>query len=324
MLHREAYHKLRKDKIVVVCFAVIVVCAVLAVIAPLVGNPSQDYRGIDEVTKIERPYHPPTLLIALSGTANGEPLTDEQKKAFGEGLLSAAAWRLPLGADLDGRNVLVMVIHGLQKAFLIGVITTVLAILIAVPIGAAAGYFGGLIDDAIVWFYTTLASVPHLLLLIAVLQSVPGEWKAKLGLFIVLIVIGVTTWVGLARLIRAEFLKHKQRDYVLAARALGVGHGRIIFAHILPNVSHLVIITFTLGFVSSVNLEVFLSFVSIGIPPSEPTWGQMIAKGKDELSRDPSIWWPLTSATVFLFVLSLAFSIFGDALRDALDPKLRT
>ena len=140
----------------------------------------------------------------------------------------------------------------------------------------------------------------------------------------ILIVIGLTTWVGLCRLVRAEVIKHKNLEYVQAARALGCGTPRILFKHILPNVFHIVIITFTLGFVGAIGLEVFLSFIGIGIDTSLPTWGQLINGGRNELQRVPSVWWPLTFATLALFVLSLAFSLFGDALRDALDPKLRT
>jgi peptide/nickel transport system permease protein len=128
----------------------------------------------------------------------------------------------------------------------------------------------------------------------------------------------------LSRLVRAEVLKHKNREYIDAARALGYGHIRVLFRHILPNVFHIVIITFTIGFVGAVALEVFLSYVGIGVEAKLPTWGQMITGGRSELQRDPSVWWPLTFATIFLFVLSLSFSLFGDALRDALDPKLRT
>jgi peptide/nickel transport system permease protein len=130
--------------------------------------------------------------------------------------------------------------------------------------------------------------------------------------------------VGLSRLIRAEVMKHKEREYVQAARALGCSQARILFRHILPNVFHLVIITFTLSFVGSVGLEVFLSFVGIGIDATLPTWGQMISASRNELQREPSVWWPLLGATGALFLLALSFSLFGDALRDALDPKLRT
>lgn len=250
-------------------------------------------------------YHPPTPLIQL------------REHGF-HGLFRREAWAYPLGTNLEGQNVLSVLLHGLKWAFVIGVVTSLIAIPIAVFFGALGGYFGGVVDDIVVWIYSTFASIPQLLLLIALLTFME---KSMLN---VLIVIGVTTWVGLCRLVRAEFFKHKEREYVVAARALGQGHSRIIFRHILPNVSHIIIITFTLRFVQAVSLEVFLSYVGIGVDPSTATWGQVISAAKDELARQPSVWWPLTGATLFLFVLSLAFSVFGDSVRDALDPKLRT
>lgn len=250
-------------------------------------------------------YHPPTPLIQL-------------RERGVRGLFRREAWAYPLGTNLEGQNVLSVLLHGLRWAFVIGVVTSLIAIPIAVFFGALSGYFGGVVDDIVVWIYSTFASIPQLLLLIALLTFME---KSMMN---VLIVIGVTTWVGLCRLIRAEFFKHKEREYVIAARALGQSHGWIIFRHILPNVSHIIIITFTLRFVQAVSLEVFLSYVGIGVDPSTATWGQVISAAKDELARQPSVWWPLCGATLFLFVLSLAFSVFGDSVRDALDPKLRT
>jgi len=250
-------------------------------------------------------YHPPTLLIQLRD--RGLP-----------GLFRREAWAYPLGTNLEGQNVLSVLLHGLKWAFVIGLVTSLIAIPIAVFFGALGGYFGGIVDDIVVWIYSTFASIPQLLLLIALLTFM------ERSMLNVLIVIGVTTWVELCRLVRAEFFKHKEREYVIAARALGQSHARIIFRHILPNVTHIIIITFTLRFVQAVSLEVFLSYVGIGVDPSTATWGQVISAAKEELARQPSIWWPLTGATLFLFILSLAFSVFGDSMRDALDPKLRT
>lgn len=352
MLYRDAFRKLIKDPIAAPCMVVVVICALIAsysyfdslsesIETRTFDSPDGDYKGDDEQTLLKRTYHPPTLMLALgdfSGVEgyNSENDTFDEKKVSAttqkrlrkiadDGIFSSTAWHLPLGADANGRNVLHMTIHGMRFAFLIGIITTAISIVVAVVFGSVAGYFGGFVDDLIVWFYTTLASVPFLLLLVAIMGSIPPNWKTgSFAILPMLFVIGLTTWVGLARLIRAEFMKHKAREYVQACRALGYGHTRTIFGHILPNVMHIVIITFTLGFVSSVNIEVFLTFVGVGVGATDPTWGRIIATAKTELTREPSVWWPLTSATVFLFVLSLSFSIFGDALRDALDPKLRS
>lgn len=244
---------------------------------------------------------------------------------------------MPLGCNIHGVSVVDLLIRGTELAFLIGLIPTIISSFIAVVIGMTAGYFGKWIDDGVTYLMSTLASIPFVLLLIAFIQAVRDSEtvtnvfdsiglssKPYRNLLLVLIVIGLTSWIGLCRYVRAEVIKHKGREYVQAARALGCGTSRIIFRHILPNVMHLVIITFTLSFVGSVALEVFLSYVGIGIDPTLHTWGQLIVGGRNELQRDPSVWWPITSATIALFMLSLSFSLFGDALRDALDPKLRT
>lgn len=303
---------------------------------------------LSSLTGLERSYHPPGWWLVLNpehdhwkktGThpetkEKNPPVADDQRDW---GLLSGKAWRFPLGCDIEGVSILAKLIKGLQLAFLIGIIPTLISSIIAVCMGMAAGYFGKLVDDVIVYIISTLHSIPLLLLLLAFIQAVGGSetiaaWfeffgldeKPTRNLLLVLIVIGVTTWIGLCRLVRAEVIKHKDREYVHAARALGYGTFRIMFKHILPNVFHLVIITFTLGFVGAIGLEVFLSYVGIGVEAELPTWGQMISGGRNELQREPSVWWPLTFATVFLFIVALAFSLFGDALRDALDPKLRT
>lgn len=337
MLYRDAFRKLSRDKLVVSCFVVIVVCAIAALLSlssAVVGMPDNPNEGKDPVTGLSYSFHPPTTLLALGWrdgvraedtlSKDGKPAAaDGLDKVFEGGLFSANAWRHPLGTDKQGRGVMSMALHGLRWAFVIGFLTTAISVLIAVPLGAAAGFYGGWVDDLIVWFYTTLASIPFLLLLIAIISIIPDNLKSVYGMWAVLVVIGIVTWVGLARLIRAEFMKHKQREYVQACRGLGYSNARIIFSHILPNVSHIVIITFTIGFISSVNTEVFLTFVGAGASPKDMTWGLMITNAKTELTRQPSVWWPLATATGMLFVLSLAFSIFGDALRDALDPKLK-
>ncbi|MDC1141493.1 ABC transporter permease [Planctomycetota bacterium] len=301
----------------------------------------------NSLTGMERAYHPPGWWLAIhpdhdhwkktgkgdDGKPNPPVAIDNRDWA----LFGAKAWRFPMGCTVDGVPVHYKLLRGLRLAFIIGLIPTLLSSIIAVIMGLTAGYFGKLVDDLIIYIISTIASIPLLLLLLAFIQSVSSsksiqqmlesmgaEDKAIRNMLLVLIVIGLTTWVGLSRLVRAEVIKHKNREYVHAARALGYGTTRIMLKHILPNVFHLVIITFTLGFVGAMGLEVFLSYVGIGVESTLPTWGQMISGGRLELQRDPSVWWPLTFATIALFIVSLAFSLFGDALRDALDPKLRT
>jgi peptide/nickel transport system permease protein len=230
---------------------------------------------------------------------------------------AAPSWEHLLGTDIQGRDVFHRVIQGTYISLKVALIMSLIYIVIAVFFGSLAGYFGGWVDDLIQWLYQTLASVPGLLLLIA-LTFVLGQ-----GLTNVAIALGVVGWVGLCRLMRAEYLKHKERDYVLAARALGAGNYRIIFKHILPNTFHIVIISFSLGFVRAIMGEVVLTFVGLGAQAHEPSWGRMISDARAELARDPAVWWPLVGATAAMFVVCLAFNILGDSLRDALDPRLK-
>jgi ABC-type dipeptide/oligopeptide/nickel transport system permease subunit len=301
------------------------------------------------VTGLERSFHPPGWWLALNpdhphwektgATIDGPnpPVPMEERDIS---LLSAEAWRFPMGCDVEGVSILAKLTRGLQMAFIIGIVPTIISSIIAVMIGLIAGFYGKLIDDAIVYVISTVASIPLLLLLIAFIQAVRNhEGAASLmdtlwifgeldhawrNVMLVLIVIGLITWTELSRLVRAEVMKHKDREYVQAARALGFGARRILLKHMLPNVFHIVIIYFTLSFVGVISLEVFLSFVGIGVEATLPTWGQMITGARTELQREPSVWWPLTFATLALFILSLAVSLFGDALRDTLDPKLRS
>ena len=219
-----------------------------------------------------------------------------------------------LGTDIFGRSVFYKVIHGTRIAMSVGLVASVISIPIGVTLGALAGYFGGWVDEAIVWFYTTLSSIPGILLLTA-FTFIMGK-----GIFSVYIALGITSWVSLARLIRGEFMKHKHREYVIAAESLGAGHASRIFRHILPNTMHIVIINFSLQFQTAIKTEVILSYLGLGAV-GQPSWGVMIDDAKLELAR--GVWWQLAAATVAMFLIVLAFNIFGDALRDALDPKLK-
>jgi len=217
-----------------------------------------------------------------------------------------------LGTDIIGRDVLHLTLKGARVALLVGGLTTLIVIPLALLFGVSAGYRGGRWDDVVFFLISTLAAMPSLLLLIALI-AVLGRGPIQ-----VCVALGVTGWVGLSRLVRGETLKLRELDYVRAARALGVSEARILFRHVLPNLMHLVIITAVLLFSGLVLSEAVLSWLGIGIDGS---WGQMIDQARDELSRDPPITWNLLSASGALFVLILAVNRVGDAVRDVLDPR---
>jgi len=219
-----------------------------------------------------------------------------------------------LGTDIFGRDVLSKVLRGTQIAMSVGLVTSLIAIPIGVVLGALAGYFGGWVDDLITWLYTTFSSIPNNMLLISI-TMILGK-----GIFAVYIALGATSWVTLCRLIRGEVMKHKEREYVQAAGAIGGGHFRKLFLHILPNVTHIVIINTSLQFQFAIKSEVILSYLGLGVQ-GEPSWGTMIDDAKLELSR--GVWWQLAGATTAMFLVVLAFNLLGDALRDSLDPKLK-
>ncbi|MGK5089587.1 ABC transporter permease [Bdellovibrionota bacterium FG-2] len=218
------------------------------------------------------------------------------------------------GTDIFGRSVLYKVIQGTRIAMSVGLVSSLISVPIGVTFGALAGYFGGWVDDFVVWFYTTLSSIPSFMLLITITYAL-GK-----GLTSIYIALSVVAWVGLARVIRGEFIKHKTRDYVVAAESLGASHFSKIFKHIFPNVSHFVIINLSMQFMSAIKAEVILSFLGLGVQ-GQPSWGVMIDDAKLELAR--GVWWQLAGATIAMFFVVLAFNILGDALRDALDPKIK-
>ena len=230
---------------------------------------------------------------------------------YGEGALRQPGTHV-LGTDILGRDVLYLTLKGARVALLIGGLTSLIAIPLALLFGVGAGYFGGRFDDFVFFLISTLASMPGLLLLIALIMAMGRDT------FSVCIALGVTSWVGFCRLSRAETLKLRELEYVSAARALGVHEFRIITRHILPNLAHLIVITFVLMFSGLVLSEVVLSWLGIGVDGS---WGQMIDGARNELSREPIIWWNIAAAGSALFVLILAVNIVGDGIRDVLDPR---
>jgi peptide/nickel transport system permease protein len=217
-----------------------------------------------------------------------------------------------LGTDILGRDVLHRTLKGARVALLIGGLTSLIVIPLALLLGISAGYFGGRVDDAVFFVMSTLASIPTLLLLIALVMAL-GRGPVQ-----VCVALGVTSWVGMCRVVRAETLKLRELDFVQAARALGVSELRILWRHVLPNLMHLVVITFVLLFSTLVLSEAILAWLGLGLDGS---WGQMIDQARDELAREPIVWWNLAAASGALFALILAVNLVADAVRDVLDPR---
>nr|MBC8341220.1 ABC transporter permease [Pseudomonadota bacterium] len=218
----------------------------------------------------------------------------------------------PLGTDIIGRDVVYLALKGVRVAILIGGLTSLIAIPLSLLFGISAGYFGGRVDDFVFFVMSTLASMPGLLLLIALIMAMGRSTLS------ICIALAVTSWVGFCRIVRGETLKLREQDYVQAARVLGVSEVQIVLRHILPNLAHLVIITFVLTFSGLVLSEAVLAWLGVGVDGS---WGQMIDQARSELSRDPVVWWNITAAGSALFVLILAVNMVGDAVRDVLDPR---
>ena len=223
---------------------------------------------------------------------------------------------LPFGADKWGQDVLLKTIKGAETSILVGLLSALLAVVIGTFLGAIAGYFGGWIDDVLNWFYNIFTSIPYLLLVLAIAAVLQQK-----GILSIVLILGLTGWTGVFRLVRAEYMKHKSREYVLAAKAIGVSHSRRMFVHIFPNVSHIALVQISILVVSFIKSEVILSFLGFGVPVGVVSWGSMLNEAQSELILGK--WWQLAAASIAMAVLVTAFSMFTDALRDALDPKLK-
>lgn len=239
-----------------------------------------------------------------------------------------------LGTDKVGQDVLYQSLKAVRTGILIGTLATLLTLPLAIILGISAGYFKGWIDDAVQYIYTTLSSIPGILLIAAsvllvdvYIETNPDmfeltAYRADFKFLALCAILGLTSWTGLCRLLRAETLKVSQLDYVQAAHAFGVSHRKVIGKHILPNVTHIILIALVLDFSGFVLAEAVLSYVGVGVDASMSSWGNMINAARSELSRDPAVWWSVTAAFIFMFILVLAANLFSDQVRNAFDPRL--
>jgi peptide/nickel transport system permease protein len=312
-LWAEAYRRIRRNKLALISLGII---GLYATVAMLDSIGYTDKKSDTRISLLDQMF---TTVRENKERTYSAPL---DKMTFGEPELHAlkAPGQHLLGTDGNGNDVAFKILKGARTSFIIGGLTTLMATPIALLFGLAAGYYGKkyFIDDIIAYIYTVLASIPSILLQIA-LVLVLGK-----GLVQICIALGITRWVGLCRLVRGETMKHREREYVRAAKSLGVSDMGILFRHILPNLLPVVIISVTLGISGLMLSEAILSYLGIGVDASSGSWGNMIDAARDELAREPVIWWNFGSASVALFILVLAFNFFGDALRDAVDPRLRS
>ena len=228
---------------------------------------------------------------------------------------SAPLATLPFGADKWGHDVLMKTIKGSEVSITVGLVAALLATLFGTLLGAMAGYWGGRVDDVLEWFYNVFTSIPYILLILS-FAAVLSQ-----GLATIILILGLTGWTGIYRLVRAEYVKHSEREYVRAAQAIGTSHLSRMFVHILPNASHVVLVQFSQHVVQFIKAEVILSFLGFGVPVNMVSWGTMLGEAQEELVIGK--WWQLTAAGLSMAVLVTAISLLTDAMRDALDPKIR-
>jgi peptide/nickel transport system permease protein len=266
--------------------------------APAAGQPAtSEEKSVDPLADV--------MADIRAGKGVGAAVKPEERKAT-----------LPFGGDKWGRDVLKKTIKGSETSIFVGLAAAALATFLGTVFGALAGYYGKWVDDFFNWFYSVFSSIPYLLLILAVAAVLQQK-----GMLTIILILGLTGWTGVFRLIRAEYLKHKSREYVQAADAIGASNGRRMFIHIFPNVSHVVLVQLSILVVAFIKSEVILSFLGFGVPVDVVSWGSMLNEAQNELILGK--WWQLVAATVAMATLVTAFSLFTDALRDALDPKLK-
>lgn len=297
-----AWKHLRRDKLGLVSLCVIglylVVGTLESIVLPSASGSVTLLQRLTAGIPQEKSYSAPFATTSLS-VADPKPLLG----------------RHVLGTDALGRDTLVQTLRATRSALWIGGLTSLIYIPLGVLLGLMAGYYRRWVDDAVQYLYSTVAAVPEILMLVAILM-VLGK-----GLGSMAIALGITGWVGMARLIRGETLRQVERPYIAAAKALGQSDWKILTRHLLPNVMHLVLIKFVLGFSGLVLAEAVLSYLGVGAPVGTASWGTMIDASRSELSREPLVWWNLTASSCALFLMVLALNLFGDSLQRAFDPK---
>jgi oligopeptide transport system permease protein len=334
-----AWRRLRADRVGMVSLGVVLLFLVLIVLSALglaardwqkeVGVPSAPPTFIGPAAKTEGttiavPKGPNVDISAVDPLAPRYKEWEERAAKFkAEEVVKSET--LPFGGDRLGRDVLAKAVKGTQTSVVVGLVAALAATVIGTVLGALAGYFGRRVGDALEWVYNVFTAIPDILLLLCfaaavesnpILKSVLGRGIASVALILALV-----GWTGIYRQVRAEFIKHSTRDYVRSAEAIGASTSSRMFRHILPNVSHVILVRMSLLVVAFIKFEVILSYLGLGVGVDSVSWGTMLSEAQSELILGQ--WWQLVAATAFMAVFVTAFSLFTDALRDALDPKLR-
>jgi peptide/nickel transport system permease protein len=258
-----------------------------------------------------------TLIVAMALLA--PLLAPHDPDAIDVGpLFAPPSWDFPLGTDGFGRDSLSRVLYGGRISLVIGFIAVGISATIGITVGAVAGYVGGWVDRALMWFVDLLLSTPPLVLILTIVALFRVNGPAKI--FLVVAVLGFTTWMGVSRLVRSQILSLKEQEFVQAARALGLSHARIVTRHLIPNALAPVLVYASLAIGGIITAEAGLSFLGLGVPPPTSTWGTLVADGREALRQ---AWWLTTFPGLFIVAAVMSFNLLGDGLRDALDPKLR-
>lgn len=280
------WRRYRKNKLALLGSAMLIVLFTVAILAPVIAPHERDVLELGMRLKRPGTVNPETGMVYL------------------------------LGTDLYGRDMLSRLMYGAQISLTIGFISTTVALGVGLLVGAIAGYYGGWIDNVLMRMVDILLSIPTLPLLLTVLAFVGNS------IWLIMFVLGITSWMGTARLVRGEILSLKQRDFVEAARAMGAADMRIIFKHITPNLFHVLIVSATLRVAGAMLVEATLSYLGIGVQPPIPSWGNMLYDHQNYQYLRTAIWTQIYPGLA-IFLSMLAFYFVGDGLRDALDPRLK-
>ncbi|MFS2138120.1 ABC transporter permease [Duganella sp. Dugasp56] len=313
-----AWRRLRADRVAMASLSVVAAFLLMLVLSAtgLIAADWENEVGVN--------YAPPGFVGAVAGVASApapaqplpdnpfDPLAGDMAQLRGAGRPAT----LPFGGDKWGHDIIKKTIKGGETSIVVGLVAALLAVGLGTLFGALSGYWGGVVDDFFNWFYSIFTAIPSVLMILAVAAVLQQK-----GVLTIVLILGLTGWTGPYRLIRAEYIKHKAREYVLAADAIGASHWRKMFSHIFPNVSHVALVQMSILVVGFIKAEVILSFLGFGVPVGVVSWGSMLNEAQNELILGR--WWQLAAAAIAMALLVTAFSLFTDALRDALDPKVK-